>query len=154
MRTVGSVAYDETRVVTVSPKFEGWAERLFVDFTGAAVRRGQPLLAAYSPMLVAAQEELILAAQLARSRPEPFLSSRPTPILRWLAARIPQTVQPGERLLYEEGGFAVPGLVEPFGEGRYSGLIPFFAPVIGAPYFPITKDRQSRVLRVTHRRRE
>jgi Cu(I)/Ag(I) efflux system membrane fusion protein len=66
VRTVGSVAYDETRVVTVSPQFEGWAERLFVDFTGAPVRRGQPLLAAYSPMLVAAQEELILAAQLAR----------------------------------------------------------------------------------------
>jgi Cu(I)/Ag(I) efflux system membrane fusion protein len=40
-------------------------ERLYVDFTGAPVRRGQPLLEVYSPMLVAAQEELLLARRLA-----------------------------------------------------------------------------------------
>jgi Cu(I)/Ag(I) efflux system membrane fusion protein len=64
-RLVGSVTYDETRVVIVTPKFEGWIERLYVDFTGAPVRRGQPLMDVYSPMLVAAQEELILAGRLA-----------------------------------------------------------------------------------------
>jgi membrane fusion protein, copper/silver efflux system len=67
VRTVGTVAYDETRLVDVSPKIEGWVERLFVDFTGAPVERGQALMAVYSPMLVAAQEELILAARLART---------------------------------------------------------------------------------------
>lgn len=66
VRTVGGVTYDETRVVAVSPKIEGWVDRLFVDFTGSPVRRGDPLLAIYSPMLIAAQEELILAARLAR----------------------------------------------------------------------------------------
>ena len=64
IETVGTVTYDETGVVDVNPKIDGWIERLYVDFTGAPVRRGQPLLALYSPMLVSAQEELILARRL------------------------------------------------------------------------------------------
>lgn len=64
VRTVGSITYDETRLVTVNPKIEGWVEKLFVDFTGAPVTKGQPLMAVYSPMLVSAQEELILARRL------------------------------------------------------------------------------------------
>ncbi len=65
VRVVGVVSFDETRLVDVSPRVEGWAEELYVDFTGAPVRRGEPLLALYSPVLVAAQEELILARRLA-----------------------------------------------------------------------------------------
>jgi Cu(I)/Ag(I) efflux system membrane fusion protein len=65
IQTVATVTYDETRVANVNPKIEGWVERLYVDFTGAPVRRGQPLLELYSPMLVSAQEELILARRLA-----------------------------------------------------------------------------------------
>ena len=65
VRTVGTVTYDETRVTVFDPKVEGWIERLYVDFTGAPVRRGQPLMEVHSPMLVAAQEELILARRLA-----------------------------------------------------------------------------------------
>lgn len=64
VRTVGDVAYDETRLVSVNPKIEGWVEQLYVDFTGAPVAKGQPLMAIYSPMLVSAQEELILARRL------------------------------------------------------------------------------------------
>lgn len=64
IQTVGSVTYDETRITDVNPKIDGWVERLYVDFTGSPVRRGQPLLSLYSPMLVAAQEELILARRL------------------------------------------------------------------------------------------
>jgi Cu(I)/Ag(I) efflux system membrane fusion protein len=64
VRTVGFVTYDETRLTAVSPKVDGWVERLFVDFTGAPVRAGQPLLEVYSPALVTAQEELILARTL------------------------------------------------------------------------------------------
>ncbi len=64
VRTVGTVTYDETRITDVNPKIEGWIERLYIDFTGAPVRRGQPLLTLYSPMLVSAQEELILARRL------------------------------------------------------------------------------------------
>lgn len=64
VRTVGQVTYDETRVKAISPKVDGWVERLFVNYTGQAVRRGEPLLAVYSPMLVTAQEELLLAHRL------------------------------------------------------------------------------------------
>ena len=65
IRTVGQVTFDETRVRAISPKIEGWVERLHVDFTGQPVRVGDPLLSIYSPMLVTAQEELLLAKRLA-----------------------------------------------------------------------------------------
>ncbi len=64
VRAVGAVAYDETRLASVTPKVTGWVEHLHVDFTGAPVRAGQPLMDVYSPALVTAQEELILAARL------------------------------------------------------------------------------------------
>jgi len=65
VRTVGQVTYDETRVKAIAPKIHGWVDRLFVDFTGREVREGEPLLSIYSPMLVSAQEELLLAIRLA-----------------------------------------------------------------------------------------
>jgi Cu(I)/Ag(I) efflux system membrane fusion protein len=68
--TVGNVTWDETRLVNVNAKIEGWVEHLYLDFTGAAVTRGQPLLAVYSPMLVSAQEELLLARRLVQSAAE------------------------------------------------------------------------------------
>jgi len=64
IRTVGLVTFDETRVKTISPKVEGWIEHLLVNYTGQLVARGQPLLTLYSPMLVTAQEELLLAKRL------------------------------------------------------------------------------------------
>ncbi|MBT8335466.1 MAG: efflux RND transporter periplasmic adaptor subunit [Gemmatimonadetes bacterium] len=67
IRAVGVVEFDETRMAYVAPKFGGWAERLYVDFTGRIVRAGQPLLDVYSPELVTAQEELLLAARMAES---------------------------------------------------------------------------------------
>ena len=65
VRTVGQVTFDETRVKAIAPKIDGWVERLYVDFTGQPVAVGEPLLAIYSPMLVTAQEELLLAKRLA-----------------------------------------------------------------------------------------
>ncbi len=64
LRSVGWVSYDETRLYSVSPKIGGWIEHLSVDFTGAPVKKGDPLLEIYSPELVAAQEELVLARRL------------------------------------------------------------------------------------------
>ena len=66
IRSVGRITYDETRVATIAPKIDGYVEKLFVNITGQPVRVGDPLLAIYSPMLVTAQEELLLAARLAR----------------------------------------------------------------------------------------
>ena len=66
IRTTGNVTFDETRLSTITPKIGGFIERLHVNFTGQAVRRGQPLLEIYSPELVAAQEELLAAVRLER----------------------------------------------------------------------------------------
>lgn len=64
IRTVGQVTFDETRVTTVSLKIDGWVEQLMVNYGGQIVAVGTPLLAIYSPMLVTAQEELLLAKRL------------------------------------------------------------------------------------------
>lgn len=61
IRTTGRVEADERRLARVNAKVEAWIERLYVSTTGEAVRRGQPLLTLYSPELVAAQEEYLLA---------------------------------------------------------------------------------------------
>lgn len=66
VRTVGQVTVDETRVQTIAPKVDGWVEQLYVDFTGRRIERGEPLMRVYAPMLVTAQEELLLARRLAK----------------------------------------------------------------------------------------
>jgi Cu(I)/Ag(I) efflux system membrane fusion protein len=67
VRAVGIVAIDETRLEQVAPRFGGYVERLYVEATGALVRRGQPLMAVYSPELYAAQQELLAARGLQRA---------------------------------------------------------------------------------------
>ncbi len=66
VRTVAVVSYDETRLKSVSARVDGWVDRLYVNFTGQSVRIGEPLFSLYSPMLVSAQQELLLAMRLRR----------------------------------------------------------------------------------------
>ena len=61
VRAVGTVAADERRIGVVNPKFEGWIEKLLVNTTGQTVRRGEALLEVYSPDLVLAQREYLVA---------------------------------------------------------------------------------------------
>ncbi|SEA46308.1 efflux RND transporter periplasmic adaptor subunit [Microbulbifer marinus] len=61
IRTVGYVQYDEKQLVQINPRVEGWIEKLYVDAEGDPVNRGMPLYTIYSPELVNAQEELVLA---------------------------------------------------------------------------------------------
>jgi Cu(I)/Ag(I) efflux system membrane fusion protein len=67
VRTVGTVTVDETRLSDVTPRFGGYVERLYVEETGQTVRKGQPLMNIYSPELVAAEQELLIAKQLQAS---------------------------------------------------------------------------------------
>lgn len=67
VRTVGQVTADETRLSAIAPKLDGWVEQLFVNATGQPVTAGQPLLTIYAPLLVQAQEELLLAKGLQQS---------------------------------------------------------------------------------------
>ena len=61
VNTVGYVQYDEDRLVHIHPRVEGWIEKLYVKAAGDPVTQGEPLYALYSPTLVNAQEELLLA---------------------------------------------------------------------------------------------
>ena len=63
VRAAGRVEPDERRTYTISPKFEGYVERLHVNVTGQPVSKGQPLFEVYSPELVSAQREYAIAAQ-------------------------------------------------------------------------------------------
>jgi len=65
VRAAGRIEPDERRTYTISPKFEGYVERLYVNVTGQVVNRGQPLFEMYSPDLVSAQREYAIAAKAA-----------------------------------------------------------------------------------------
>ena len=70
IRTVGDIVTPETSIAEVTTRVEGFVETLAVTTVGEQVRRGQPMLTLYSPMLVAAQEDL-LAAQRLRAAVDP-----------------------------------------------------------------------------------
>jgi len=59
IRTVGRIEIDERRQATVNTKIEGWIEKLYVDYTGRYVKKGEPLAEIYSPELLATQQEFI-----------------------------------------------------------------------------------------------
>lgn len=67
VRMVGEIDYDETRMATIAAYFPGRLERLFVDYTGVRVNKGEHLVEIYSPELLAAQEELHQARQAVES---------------------------------------------------------------------------------------
>jgi Cu(I)/Ag(I) efflux system membrane fusion protein len=76
IRTVGRIEADEQKLATINTKVEGWIEKLYVDYTGRYVRKGEPLVGIYSPELLATQQE--------------YLS-----ILKWTAKKTVPEEQPG-----------------------------------------------------------
>ncbi len=81
----------------------------------------------------------VVRTRLGGSGTTPFLSSRPPDRLRWVVDQLKAHVKPGERVLYEEGGFDIPGELDPFEGGRYSGLLPWLTgvEVLGGPYLHV-----------------
>ncbi|TMN33692.1 efflux RND transporter periplasmic adaptor subunit [Pseudoalteromonas sp. S2755] len=61
IRTVGYVQYNEDSLVHIHPRVEGWVEKLYVKAAGDPVKQGEPLYTLYSPQLVNAQEEYLIA---------------------------------------------------------------------------------------------
>ena len=59
--TVGKIGYDESRVAHVTAWVSGRIERLYVDFTGTIVKKGEHLVSMYSPDLLSTQKEYLLA---------------------------------------------------------------------------------------------
>jgi RND family efflux transporter MFP subunit len=77
MRAAGRVAVDETRIVRVQSRTDGWIEKVNVDFTGRLVCQGETMLTIYSPELVASQQEYLLARKA-----QSDLESSPVPGVR------------------------------------------------------------------------
>ncbi len=66
VQAVGTIQANERLLYRVAPRFEGWIEKLHVNTTGQSVALGQPLMEVYSPDLVAAQEEYLIALRGAK----------------------------------------------------------------------------------------
>jgi RND family efflux transporter MFP subunit len=67
VRTSATLENNEQNVAIITTKVMGYAEKLFVDFTGQYVKQGDPLLSMYSQDLVATQEEYLQALAYSRS---------------------------------------------------------------------------------------
>ena len=65
IRTVGYLEFDQQRMVTVTTKYSGWVEKVYVNYVGEKVRQGQPLFEIYSPELVQTEQELLSALKFA-----------------------------------------------------------------------------------------
>jgi Cu(I)/Ag(I) efflux system membrane fusion protein len=63
LRTVGKVEFDEQSLAAITPRVDGYVEKLFVNFTGVAIKKGDHLAEVYSPELLVAQQELLIALQ-------------------------------------------------------------------------------------------
>ncbi len=66
IRTVGTLEYDPERVVSVTTKYDGFVEKVFANYLGQTVRRGDPLFEIYAPELVQTEQELLSALEFSR----------------------------------------------------------------------------------------
>ena len=67
IRTVGSLGYDQERMVSVTTKYSGFIEKTYVNYVGEPVKKGQPLFEIYSPELVQTEQELLSAVRYVQS---------------------------------------------------------------------------------------
>ncbi len=74
VRAAGRVTLDERRVSRVTPKINGWIEKVHANFTGDLVKKGQPLVTIYSPDLLASQREYLLALRARETMAQSSLS--------------------------------------------------------------------------------
>ncbi|MCB1727431.1 MAG: efflux RND transporter periplasmic adaptor subunit, partial [Gammaproteobacteria bacterium] len=61
IQTVGRIEYDETRLTHVHPRAEGWMEQLNLRAEGDPVNRGQVIGSLYSPDILSAQVDFLIA---------------------------------------------------------------------------------------------
>jgi membrane fusion protein, copper/silver efflux system len=122
IRTTGQVAADETRIAHVHVKVSGWVDKVYVDFVGQLVRKGQPLFTLYSPDLVATQEEYLIAR-----RGENSLATSPFAEVRQSANSLLRAAR--DRLkLWDISDAQIEKLER---TGEVSRTMTFYAPVTG-----------------------
>lgn len=84
LRASGKIQYSESSLATITARIDGYAERLFVDFTGVEIKAGDHLAEIYSPELLVAQQELLSALQRSTGGPEnPLAGMARLKLQRW-----------------------------------------------------------------------
>lgn len=122
IRAAGVVRFDETRQAEITTKVDGWIRDLRADFTGRTIARGEPLFTLYSPALLAAQNEYLLAL---RGHGQAATSELPS--VRDYAERLHRAAR--ERLLrWDLSEADIRELEE---RGHATDTIPFRSPVTG-----------------------
>jgi multidrug efflux pump subunit AcrA (membrane-fusion protein) len=122
VRTVGSVVADERRTRRLEARFSGWVEVLHADFVGRSIAAGEPVAEIYSPELVAAQQEFLLAREAGQ---------------RFISSSIPEVRRGGQELVdAARRRLEVFGLPEEFlvvleREGKPRRTVPLAAPISG-----------------------
>ena len=101
IRTTGSVVVDETRLAYVQVRFSGYIQKVFVDATYRTVRKGQPLFTIYSPDLVAAEREYLIARDSQRrmaQSTDPSVIADAASLVEAAAARLKQWSIPSREI--------------------------------------------------------
>lgn len=108
IRTVGSLGYDQEKMVSVTTKYPGFIEKTYVNYVGQPVAKGEPLFEIYAPELVQTEQELLAAVRYvqsladapdqARARAEALLEAARQRLGYWdiSAAQIQQLEDTGE----------------------------------------------------------
>jgi len=122
VRMVGKVEYDETRLAYITAWVPGRLDRLFVDYTGVPVRKGDHLVSLYSPELLSAQEELLQARQAVKD-----LEASDVSIVRETAQATVEAVREKLRLL----GLTAEQVAEIESRGAAADHVTIYAPIGG-----------------------
>ncbi|MFQ5743897.1 MAG: efflux RND transporter periplasmic adaptor subunit [Acidobacteriota bacterium] len=91
IRTVGNLTYNDRQVALVNTKYEGWIEKVYVNYVGEPVHKGQKLFEVYSPQLVTTQKEYLQALDYARrmaAGPYPNIAERARSLLESARERL------------------------------------------------------------------
>lgn len=118
-RMVGKVDYDETRVRNITAWAGGRVDRMYVDYTGGLVKKGQPMVSVYSPELLTAQAELIQALKAMQDLKDSKLD-----LVRNSAARTEEAAREKLRLL----GLTKAQIDKVIRNGKPSDHITLYAP--------------------------
>jgi len=122
VRMVGKVEYDETRLAYITARVPGRLDRLYVDYTGVTVKKGDHLAWLYSPDLLTSQEELIQALATASELEKSGLS-----LIRERAGATVESARERLRLW----GLTAEQVAEIERSGKTSDHLTIYAPVSG-----------------------
>ena len=115
IRTTGNVVVDETRLAYVQVRFSGYIQRVFADATYRYVHRGQPLFTIYSPDLLTAEREYLVAKASARrigQSADPGVVADAASLVEAASARLKQWDIPHREIARLESSGEVPQALE------------------------------------------